>query len=233
MKRDSLQFIDSASDDFTGTKSPNDGIFSLGDRPDLPGDFTDGEDSHDGAPGGRVLPSEVHGTGEDDHIFHVYVDEAQKLYGFAGNDTIESGAGNDSVFGGLGNDVIIANGGDDVIVGGEGDDNLYGEAGNDSIHTGDGADIVFGGTGDDFIYLTDDGDVDTVYFIQGNGNDVIDNFETGIDQVGISGFGFTSFADIEALITYSGDQALIDLGNGDTIIFTGLEAPLAADDFIF
>lgn len=215
------------------TKTRDSDEFSFHGHSPLPDAFTDGEDSHDGAPGGRVLPGEVHGTGEDDHIFHVYVEDAQKLYGFAGNDTIESGSGNDTVFGGLGNDVIIANGGNDVVVGGEGDDNLYGEAGNDSIHAGDGEDTIFGGAGDDFIFLVDDGDVDFVGFFQGNGNDVIDNFETGIDQIGIGGFGFTSFADISGLITYSGDQALIDFGNGDTIIFTGLEAPLAADDFVF
>ncbi|WJY22324.1 hypothetical protein QTA57_04030 [Fontisubflavum oceani] len=189
--------------------------------------------NHDGYPGGKPSSTEVHGTGDDDEIDHFHVGIGQSLYGFAGDDTIIAGYADDKVFGGLGDDEIYANAGDDVAVGGEGDDFIAGEDGNDSLHAGDGIDMLYGGQDDDFIFLTDDGDVDTVLFQQGDGNDVIDNFELGIDQVSLGNFGFASFDEIEGLITYSGDQALLDLGNGDTIIFTNLDGPLGAADFIF
>ena len=146
-----------------------------------------------------------------------------------------AGTADDAVFGGLGNDTIFANSGDDVVVGGDGDDLLVAESGQDSVHTGDGADQVFAGAGDDFIFLTDDGQTDTVYYLAGDGHDVIDNFEHGVDQVGIGDFGVTGFADISGLITYNADgsQAQIDLGGGDMITFTGLEAELQASDFVF
>lgn len=196
-------------------------------------DLTDGEDSHDGYPGGRPSSTEVHGTGGDDDIDHFQVGIAQHIYGFAGDDQIIAGYADDTIFGGLGDDSIYANAGDDVAVGGDGNDFIAGEAGNDTLHAGDGADQIYGGQDDDFIFLVDDGDVDIIYFQQGDDNDVIDNFELGVDQVSLGNFDFNSFDDVSGLITYSGDQALLDLGNGDTIIFTGLDGPLTGADFIF
>ncbi|QBY00091.1 hypothetical protein E2K80_04500 [Rhodophyticola sp. CCM32] len=196
-------------------------------------DLTIGDGSHDGYPGGIPSSTEVHGTGGDDEIDHFVVGIGQNLYGFAGDDEITAGYADDRIFGGLGDDTIYANAGDDVVVGDDGNDFLYGEAGNDSIHAGDGADHISGGIDDDFIFLIDDGDVDIVYFLAGDGHDVIDNFELGTDQVALGNFGFTSFDQIDALITYSADQALLDLGNGDTIIFTGLDGSLGAEDFVF
>jgi Ca2+-binding RTX toxin-like protein len=196
-------------------------------------DLTIGEDAHDGYPGGIPSSTEVHGTGGDDNIDHFEVGIAQRIYGFAGDDNITAGYSDDTIFGGLGDDTILANAGDDVAVGGDGDDFILGGAGNDSLHTGEGADQVFGGQGDDFVFLVDDGQVDNIYFNAGDDFDVIDNFELGVDQVNLGNFGFNSFAEIEALITYSGDQAMLSLGNGDTIIFTGLDGTLSESDFVF
>lgn len=232
MKLSTFEFTSLSSDDTTGGKTINTDVFAFHGDTGRIRDFTAGEDAHDGYPGGKPSSTEVHGSGGNDDIDHSGVAIAQEIYGFAGDDNINAGTGNDSVFGGLGDDTILANAGNDVVVGGDGDDEIYGEGGNDSIHTGDGADIVFGGSGDDFIFLTADGDEDRIYFVEGNGHDVIDGFETGIDKLALGNFGFTSFTDIEELITYSGDQALIDLGGGDSIILTGLDGPLGAGDFL-
>ncbi len=59
--------------------------------------------------------------------------EANRLFGYLGNDTL-SGA--------TGADVILGGGGDDSILGGADNDELWGEAGNDTIDGGTGTDIV-------------------------------------------------------------------------------------------
>ncbi|MEO1138481.1 MAG: hypothetical protein AAFW87_03400 [Pseudomonadota bacterium] len=197
-----------------------------------PGDLAIPDGSHDGYPGGRTSSTEVHGTGDDDEIDHFMGGYGQNIYGFAGNDTITAGYADDKVFGGLGDDEIYANAGNDVVVGDVGDDLLFGQDGDDSIHAGDGMDSMSGGNGDDFIFLTDDGQTDTIYFVAGEDQDVIDNFELGIDKVALANFGISSFAELEGMITYSGDQAMIDFGGGDVLIFTDLDGPLGANDFL-
>ncbi len=184
-------------------------------------------------PGGIPSETEVYGTNGADDIDHEGVNIAQEIYSFDGDDTIGAGSNDDTIFSGLGDDTIMAWAGDDLAVGGEGDDFIDGNAGNDTIHAGEGADQIFGGSDDDLIFLVDDGDEDIIYFSQGHGNDVVDNFEQGVDKMALGGYGFSSFDDIDDMITYSGDQAMLDLGGGDSIIFTKLDGPLDASDFIF
>ena len=197
-------------------------------------DFSNGD--NDGAPGGRS-PSrdEIWGTGDEDIIDETSNDDAQKIYGFAGDDDIQAGGGNDTAYGGLGDDIVQGGGGDDTVVGDDGDDNLLGNSGNDDLHAGHGADVLIGGWHDDTIYLIDDALQDSILFEDGDGNDIVDNFELGVDKVFLSGFGFGNFAEIDALITYNidGDQALLDLGGGDSMIFTKLDGSLTATDFGF
>lgn len=108
--------------------------------------------------------------------------EDDSVFGFDGNDRIDSGAGNDIVYGGNGNDIIRANDGNDVLIGGAGNDILDGGAGDDNLFGGAGADILEGGTGaDTFVFdVADAGLVDLVtdfnadegdtIFIQGAGS---------------------------------------------------------------
>ncbi|MBF9030202.1 hypothetical protein HKCCE3408_07330 [Rhodobacterales bacterium HKCCE3408] len=197
------------------------------------GDLTDGEDSHDGYPGGFPSSTEVHGTRDDDDIDHFAVGIAQEIYGFAGNDTIWAGTSDDSIFGGIGDDEIYGGEGDDLVVGQDGDDFLFGDAGNDSLHAGDGADGLYGFGGNDWIFLTDDGDVDTIYFNVGDDADVIDNFEHGVDKVYLANLGVSAFGDLTIVYNADGTQAQIDFGGGDMLTFTGLEQALEAGDFLF
>lgn len=213
-----------------GIEDRPDGLFSVGPY-ERPGSFKNPGPNDN--PGGIPSPTEVYGSNGDDDIDHEGVNVGQEIYSFAGDDTVRAGSGDDTIFSGLGDDTIMAWAGDDLAVGGEGNDFIDGNAGNDTIHAGEGEDQIFGGADDDLIFLVDDGDEDIIYFNQSHGNDVIDNFEHGIDKVGLGGFGFTSFDDIDDMLVYIGDQAMLDLGGGDSIIFTQLEGPLTADDFIF
>jgi Ca2+-binding RTX toxin-like protein len=74
-----------------------------------------------------------------------------KLTGWGGADTMESGAGNDTVDAGDSDDAVLAGDGADIVIGGKGDDDVKGEAGNDSISGDAGYDILSGGDGEDWL----------------------------------------------------------------------------------
>jgi len=82
----------------------------------------------------------------------------------------------------------------------------------------------------------DDGD--TFAFGDGFGSAMVTGFTAGaasgdvLDLSGLTNPEWTNFADIVALTTQVGDNALIDLGNGNTITLVGVTASsLTADDF--
>ena len=60
-------------------------------------------------------------------------DESNRLYGYAGNDSLDGGAGNDDVRGGEGDDRLAGGEGNDYLNGGTGDDIVDGGSGNDTI----------------------------------------------------------------------------------------------------
>ena len=158
-------------------------------------------------------------------------------YGGAGDDTILGANGNDLLLGGSGNDVLEGgNGADtllgendhDVLTGGEGDDSLSGGNGNDTMWAGIGNDTLVGGTGDDT--LVGEAGADSFVFLANQGNDVIREFETGVDVISI-GSGASSFDSLN--MSQSGSDVLITLGSG-TIRLEGLSLQsLSADDFSF
>ncbi len=55
----------------------------------------------------------------------------QRIYGYAGDDTLTGGSGNDLIRGGSGDDTIVAGNGNDLIYGGTGNDELTGNDGTD------------------------------------------------------------------------------------------------------
>jgi len=186
----------------------------------------------DGWPGGRIPADETWGDGGDDYINHHDHTDDEVIYTFAGDDTVITGSGDTEVFAGLGNDEVYGSTGADTIVGGEGDDILFGGGNADEIHAGDGLDFVSGGTGDDFIFLTDDNQLDRVGFSQGDGHDIVDGFETGVDQVEFNWAGL-SFGDLTITYNDDGTQALVEVDGGNSILFTGLDGALDASDFVF
>lgn len=176
---------------------------------------------------------------------------SDEIYGNAGNDSLFGGGSsvdpldtNDIVYGGYGADYILGNGGNDLLYGGGsladptdlgdtinggvGNDELYGNGGNDELNGAENNDSLHGGVGDDRYIFGDNG-----------GNDVILHFE-GAGQAGgdvisiqsnINGTGITSVDQILGRISYAGSEALIDLGNGNSISVQDIITPLIATDF--
>ena len=113
-------------------------------------------------------------------------------------------------------------------------ENAYLGDGNDTV-TGNTADnIFFGGRGDD-ILVGGAGD-DIFVFGDGDGNDSIGDFSAGsgpgdvIDLTGSS--AVNTFSDLQA--SQVGDDAVIDLGQGDSITLLGVNpGDLHQDDFLF
>jgi len=130
------------------------------------------------------------------------------LFGGAGDDTLLGGAGNDQAWGGGGDDALAGEAGNDALRGEAGNDSLDGGDGNDWLSGGTGNDILLGGSGAD--WLRGDEGNDTLYgsdgygdntrdvfeflfsesrtvaaAVNGVGNDVIGDFETGKDVIDI------------------------------------------------
>ncbi|WP_315900559.1 calcium-binding protein [Maritimibacter alkaliphilus] len=91
------------------------------------GTATDGFGGHDVISG----IEDVHTSDFDDAVRGSSA--ANRLFGFAGDDTLRGEGGNDTLLGDGGDDLIEGGSGDDEIWGGSGDDTLTGGAGNDLI----------------------------------------------------------------------------------------------------
>lgn len=177
---------------------------------------------------------------------------ADYILGNAGDDTIFGGSGgsdtidgNDTVYGGVGSDYILGNSGDDKLYGGGGNsdpndtaDTLYGGLGNDYILGNGGDDLIFGQTGNDTMHGGAGNDI--YAFTAGSGVDTILHF-TGagaaggdIIQIasGINGTNITTTDLALAAITYSGGNAILNLGSGNSVTIIGLaENSLISSDF--
>ncbi|MGI9411594.1 MAG: beta strand repeat-containing protein, partial [Hyphomicrobiaceae bacterium] len=153
------------------------------------------------------------GNTGDDIIVGFDGDDA--LVGFNGNDFLDGGAGNDRVFGSQGDDIVLGGAGDDIVRG-------------DNEAAGNGADIIVGGAGNDL--LKGDGNnlvgADTFVFAPGDGNDIIQDFQPGVDKFDVSAFG-----DVEIEIRQQGSDTLVTVGDVN-VTLRGINADdLNADDF--
>ena len=99
-------------------------------------------------------------------------------------------------------DVITGSDRDNVLSGGDGDDAITGAGGDDTLIGGEGADSFLFGA--DF------------------GNDVIQDFEVGIDQLSFGDFGPDFGSEIE--IGQDGADAVISFGDEGTVRLTGIDA---------
>ncbi len=123
------------------------------------------------------MDGETKGYDEYRQIFDSYselIDSCLRdtILGSEGNDTLKGKASKDIIFGMEGNDTINGGFGDDTLYGGEGDDHLYGESGNDTLIGGTGNDYLNGGVG-----------ADTYIFKSGDGEDTINDYDTGTNQL--------------------------------------------------
>ena len=130
---------------------------------------------------------------------------------------------------------IDAGAGDDTIYGGFAEDTFEGGAGNDLIDGGRYRDWISGGAGNDT--LTGGADADR--FVLGSlvgtgGHDVITDFQIGEDQLDVSritqasGLSDAQIAAAFAAASATPLGALVDFGNGTSVILQGLSAQNAA-----
>jgi len=116
----------------------------------------------------------------------------------------------------------------DILIGHNASDELFGLAGDDRLSGGEGMDLIDGGAGNDI--LTGGLDSDTFVFEIGSGVDLIGDFEDGIDQINVSGYGFTSFAQLNISVGTSSSE--IDFNGVDNVTVADVTS-LTSDDFIF
>ena len=166
--------------------------------------------------------------------------------GIYGGFTIANGVVIENATGGDGDDLLLGNSVSNKLIGGKGKDTLIGVGGSDTLKGGgkkdvlgggNGGDILKGGNGNDKLTggkgkdtLTGNNGADKFIFKSGHGNDIITDFEDGVDLIKIKS-GAASFADVS--VTQSGLDTLIAF-DGVTILLNGITASdITAADFIF
>ena len=203
-------------------------------------------------------------TGDgDDTIFDL--EGVDTISAGNGNDTIIAGVGNDTFDGGSGLDTLdyrnsaaisadFASGnvtvsgtaevdnftGIEVIIGSRSSDTMLGSTGNETMTGSHGADTLSGAGGADIFQYLDpkDGDVRTVNgTVSSHGGDLITDFTTGNDSIGISvsGFGLSSISssNFEVLsVQYDGtNSTLADFASSSPVlIYSEADALLIYDD---
>ncbi|SEK01726.1 Ca2+-binding protein, RTX toxin-related [Sphingobium sp. AP50] len=124
-------------------------------------------------------------------------------------------------------DLLFGGAGDDQMIGDDGDDDLRGDAGNDWIDGGRGDDILSGGAGADVFY----------YSLRPFGQDVITDFEVGVDKIDLSALGISNLAIFQDRISQSGSDTVISFLYAGAVEEIRLEnvlpSQLTEDSFIF
>ena len=176
------------------------------------------------------------------------------IFGDEGDDLLDGGNNNDTLNGGAGDDILIGFNGVDVLIGGDGHDILDGGNDNDILEGGDGhdqldgfngRDILDGGAGNDILVGYNDADIltggtghdiltggygaDQFIFSEGDGHDIITDFERFGDNIDFTSFnGEISFEDLVISSTENG--TLVHYGV-DSILLEGIEIDVVTEDF--
>ncbi|MFM9864280.1 MAG: calcium-binding protein, partial [Micropepsaceae bacterium] len=175
-----------------------------------------------------------------------------------GDDWLDGGTGGDQIFGGAGTNDVVAygastsavnadlqsftfSGGDatgDTYSGIEGvsgsafNDNLSGDANANRLLGQAGTDTLAGRGGNDFLQGGNDNDI--FVFADNGGIDSVADFDDfGDDTIQLSITGITTFAQVQAVMTQSGADVLIDFANTDIILTSTTLASMGSDDFTF
>ena len=166
------------------------------------------------------------GNSEDIAPFGTLVGDGVAL-NLSGNDIIRGMGGNDNLFTGDGKDRLFGNNGNDTLDGGNGHDGIKGGKGND---------VIFGGAGNDT--LTGNGGADVFIFVDGDGRDVITDFNALNKREDIDLGGVTAIKGFWDLthnhMTQVGADVVIADGAGLRITLLGVDlGDLDQSDFIF
>ena len=133
--------------------------------------------------------------------------------------------------GGAGEDTATGGALDDELNGARSGDTLRGDDGDDALFGGKGADALKGGDDDD--QLIGGGGADNFIFGDNDGDDVIEDFQGGVDTIDLTTVDdVDSFGDLD--LTDLGSSVRVDYGTG-TFVLDGVSSVSAvdADDFIF
>ena len=123
---------------------------------------------------------------------------------------------------------ITGNASDNWLNGNSGANTLDGAAGRDRLQGGDGADVLVGGAENDNLF--GQAGIDTFVFNDGDGVDVIRDFETG-ETIDLSG---TSAGSFDALVLKDvASGAFIDYGAGIIVLSGMASTDLSESDFQF
>ncbi|MEM9198156.1 MAG: hypothetical protein AAGD12_09915 [Pseudomonadota bacterium] len=181
-------------------------------------DTIDGQDGNDRLVGGQGNDELTGGEGNDRIKGN---DGGDLLIGNAGVDRLIGGAGSDAMFGGSNSDIMFGQSGSDAMRGGGGNDEMYGGGSNDTL-TGDAGDDTLTGEAGADVFVINDGD----------GSDIITDFENGTDLIDLSGNSAVAFGDIGSI--QFGDDLLVTIDGAETVVLQNfLKADLNGADFIF
>lgn len=151
------------------------------------------------------------------------------IFGGAGNDTLAAGRDNDLLDGGSGNNILFGNLGEDTVTGGSGDDTLFGGQGDDVVMGGPGNDVLSGDRGRDTLTGGDEVDHFSLATSAEIGEDVIVDFQDGVDKLRLAP-GVTQ-ADLQ--IESSGANTEIRReGNLIAVLNNVAASAIGADDFV-
>ena len=176
------------------------------------------------------------GTDGADTLFYV------ELLRFADGDVILAAPGptftegDDVADGTAGDDILDALGGDDTVNGLGGNDTIFGRDGTDTLNGGAGDDILDGGA--DLNYLTGGTGADIFALsARGTQTNIIQDFEDGVDIIDLSGFGVSSFDQLEPFLDQNGTSARFATRWSQTYEYFYVQnfdyTNLTAADFIF
>lgn len=159
----------------------------------------------------------MHG-GQGDDIYHLYsaINRAHELPG-EGIDTVETWMSY-KLPANIENLTVTGNG--RYAIGNDLNNIISGASGRQTIDGGLGDDVLRGGGG-----------ADTFLFKAGNGSDLILDFSAD-DNVRLTGYGFSSFADVKANMVQSGSDVRLNLGSNEFLVFANTTVDqLKADQF--
>lgn len=137
------------------------------------------------------------------------------------------GAGDDKLVGGAGADTLAGAAGNDTLNGLAQNDRLSGDAGRDVLFGRNGADVLDGGTGRDTLWGGNGADI--FVFQQGDGIDVVRDFQNGQDRMRVEGVGSFGALDFSAGV----GGTWVDYGNGMVLVRGMTQAQFDTSDFIF
>jgi Ca2+-binding RTX toxin-like protein len=144
-----------------------------------------------------------------------------RIRGTGGADSMSGDGADNQFIGDAGNDVLSGAGGADILQAGFGDDTLAGGAQDDRLDGGVGLDQLNGGTGSDT--LMGGFDADRFLFAAGDGDDVIEDFAVGTDQLVLLG-GITIATLVESDVNGDGGiDTTVNLSSGDSIVLLHVE----------